>query len=258
MPLHSGKPFWKHSHRHMQRCFHSGANPKLTIKLKVHQQHSWPVENNSKVSRLYVTRHCQIVLPWGGVRITLDWQMFVFVIECADLGDLEEYFLWKKMWVGLRQGLMLCQRPLEVLSYWLSRTYRIVRSKISCKLLSVMRFPLPFPQTSGECSKNTSTMCEQLIHDHQTTEWVPMWAHIVCRQFVQFKGINFWNQLPPIQTVGKSPVDFHYVWVMSLNDVLSALWSSEASRLQFATARIIVEWDEKSHVSTTWPGVWGL
>lgn len=162
------------------------------------------------------------------------------------------------MWVGLRQGLMLCQRPLEVLSYWLSRTYRIVRSKISCKLFSVMRFPLPFPQTSGECSKNTSTMCEQLIHDHQTTEWVPMWAHIVCRQFVQFKGINFWNQLPPIQTVGKSPVDFHYVWVLSLNDVLSALWSSEASRLQFATARIIVEWDEKSHVSTTWPGVWGL
>lgn len=84
--------------------------------------------------------------------------MLVFVIECKDLGDLEEYFLWKKMWVGLRQGLMLCQRPLEVLSYWLSRTYRIVRSKISYKLFSVMRSPFHFPKLQENVPK-TLTPC---------------------------------------------------------------------------------------------------
>lgn len=126
------------------------------------------------------------------------------------------------------------------------------RSKISCKLFLVMQFRLHFtnlqenlPKTPVPCVNSLSLTIEQQNGSP-------------CGPIQLVEGISFWNQLPPIQTVEKSPVDFHYVCVMNLNDVLSALWSSEASQLHLQQQESLQNEMKKSHISITWNGVWGL
>lgn len=170
--------------------------------------------------------------------------MLVFVIECEDLGDLEGYFLWKEIWVGLRQGLMLCQRPLEVLSYWSLRTYRIIRSKISCKLFWVMQFPLPFtnlqenlPKTPAPCVNSSSLTVEQ----QNASPCGPI-------QLVDSLLIQRNQLLEPTPTntdCGKKPCGFPLCVRDELKRCPFSSLEFGGLSVAFAVARVIVEWDEK-------------
>lgn len=82
-----------------------------------------PVENALKVWCLNVTGHCQITFIFGRRQNYPCLTDASFCNEIWRPGRLGRIFLWKKMCVGLRQGLMLCQRPLEVLSHGLLKTF---------------------------------------------------------------------------------------------------------------------------------------
>lgn len=139
---------------------------------------------------------------------------------------------------------MLCQRPLEVLSYWSLRTYRMIRSKISCKLFRVMQFPLHFtnlqenlPKTPAPCVNSSSLTVEQ----QNASPCGPI-------QLVNSLLIQRNQLLEPTPTnadCGKKPRGFPLCVRDELKRCPFSSLEFGGLSVAFAIARVIVEWDEK-------------